>query len=369
LTTWAPAYAKTAASDKTITVVAERQQLVIADETAHHTRSRIETLIDWGLLIKRPHRLLQGMRIRGRRSWLASQYRRLTWVVRSWANHGVCSIELDTHDGFFAHMTLCLYILRYCEYRRFIPDIRFSSDNYRDLHKAPNWLNNYFDQTGSVTFEQVAKKVRYTKRIANVEDMEHLFHIKMSLEEGARTLNSHLRAKPHIIERVEDLWRTLDVDGPVVGVHFRGTDKILEAPRVSWDHVRRVVQSYLQEHNDTQAMFVASDQQQFVEFLLDSIKNVPIYFNNDHYRSKDDRPIHKSLSVSEYEKGEDALNNALLLAKCSTLIRTTSSLSAWASVFNPRIKVILLNKPYYPWFPESEILMRPDTEYFPEYAI
>ena len=35
--------------------------------------------------------------------------------------------------------------------------------------------------------------------------------------------------------------------------------------------------------------------------------------------------------------------NALLLAKCGVLIRTTSFLSAWASLFNPELKVILLN--------------------------
>jgi hypothetical protein len=50
------------------------------------------------------------------------------------------------------------------------------------------------------------------------------------------------------------------------------------------------------------------------------------------------------------------------------LIRTTSFLSAWASIFNPGLKVILLNKPYPNkfWFPESEIFGRRDTEYFPE---
>ena len=69
-----------------------------------------------------------------------------------------------------------------------------------------------------------------------------------------------------------------------------------------------------------------------------------------------------------YERGEDALVNALLLAKCATLIRTTSLLSASASLFNPNLKVILLNRGYYnrTWYPETEILERPSTEYCPE---
>jgi hypothetical protein len=77
--------------------------------------------------------------------------------------------------------------------------------------------------------------------------------------------------------------------------------------------------------------------------------------------------IHR-VKGGQYEKGEDALVNALLLSRCSTLIRTTSFLSAFTSIFNPKLKVILLNKPYdrYLWYPETEILNSPNTNYCPE---
>jgi hypothetical protein len=70
----------------------------------------------------------------------------------------------------------------------------------------------------------------------------------------------------------------------------------------------------------------------------------------------------------DYEKGENAMVNALLLSKCETLIRTTSLLSAWASLFNPQLKFILLNKAYdnRTWYPETEIIMQASTEYCPE---
>ena len=113
-----------------------------------------------------------------------------------------------------------------------------------------------------------------------------------------------------------------------------------------------------------EAVFVASDEQKFIEFMKESINYVPVYCNNDHCRSSNGQPIHKSEKGGGYEKGEDALVNVLLLAKCSTLIRTTSTFSAWASIFNPNLKVILLNTPYPGnlWFPESEILRQPGTE-------
>jgi hypothetical protein len=181
-------------------------------------------------------------------------------------------------------------------------------------------------------------------------------------------LKKYLRPKPHIDKIVDDFWATVDGNGPVLGVHFRGTDKSWEAPRVSWEHCLTVVETYLRRHEAVKAVFAASDEQAFVDFMADSIKDVPVYSRQDHYRSRssDGPPVFLS-DAGGYEKGEDALVNALLLAKCSALIRTTSTLSAWASLFNPDIKVILLNKPYQNnlWYPESEIMKKPDTEYWP----
>jgi len=168
---------------------------------------------------------------------------------------------------------------------------------------------------------------------------------------------------------VDDFWRSLNVDGPVVGVHFRGTDKALEAPRVSREHCLDVLQRYLRNDNSIKAVFVASDEQELVDFIKKEVTDIPVYSHNDHYRSNDHQPAHMKIGQGNgYEKGEDALVNALLLSKCSTLIRTTSFLSAWASIFNPGLNVILLNTPYPNkfWFPESEIFSTRNTKYCPE---
>jgi hypothetical protein len=269
--------------------------------------------------------------------------------------------------GFFAHMTHCLYIFTYCEQRGFVPEIQFTSRNYRDFYKGPNWLDHYFCQTRKTTATgEIAHKIRQTKKIRETEDMEHLFQIEMSIEGGSRTLQKYLRLKPHITQKVEDFWTALGTEGPIIGIHFRGTDKSGEAPRVPWEHCLTVVEDYISNH-ETQAIFVASDEREFIDFIKISIKDLPVYCNDDHYRSQNSQPIHTDPKGGGYEKGEDALVNVLLLAKCSALVRTTSTFSAWASIFNPKLRVILLNKPYPNnlWFPESEILRQPDTKLIP----
>src|SRR5690242_20355099 len=293
--------------------------------------------------------------------------------MRMRANDGVCSIEIASNRvGFFAQMVWCLYLLRYCERHGLIPDIRLTGDTYRDLTRGSNWLYHYFDRSIPISCDEIRRRVVYTKRIFTWGELGPPFTPRMSLNQGARTLYKYLRPKSHIDKLVNEFWASMGVNGPVVGVHFRGTDHSEEAPRVSYEHCLRVLERFLARHANTQAVFVASDEQAFINFLKNSLTcAVPVYSHDDHYRSRDndDIPVfRRHLGEGGYEKGEDALVNALLLSKCSTLIRTTSCLSGWASIFNLRLKVILLNKPFDDklWFPESEILRRADTEYEPE---
>ena len=310
---------------------------------------------------------------RGRRLWISRWGQRMWWTTRMRANEGVCSVEIENHVGFFAHMYWCLCIFQYCERRGLIPDIRLTGESYLDRKRGPNWLEYYFDVFNPIASEEIAKRVRYTKKIFFNQDVGLAAGPQMSVDDGARLLRKYLRPKPYINALVDDFWKSLSVDGPVVGVHFRGTDKSSEAPRVPWGHCLRILKDYLRNHRNIQAVFVASDEQSFIDFIKNSVKTIPVYYNNDHYRSSDGRPIHgprvpTAIEGGGYEKGEDALVNALLLSKCSILIRTTSLLPAWASLFNPDLKVILLNKPYdnRALYPENEILKKANTEYLPE---
>jgi len=226
-------------------------------------------------------------------------------------------------------------------------------------------LDYYFDVSTPISARELTSRVRYTKKAFDLEDMHHLIDMQMTIDEGARILHRYLRPKAHIVKMVDEFWKSLGVEGKVVGVHFRGTDKSWEAPRVPWQHCLSVIERYVRDHPAARAVFVASDEHEFIEFMKNSIKDVPVYSHDDHYRSTSDQPIHAKTEHGGYERGEDALVNALLLAKCSVLIRTTSSLSGWASVFNPDLQVVLLNIPYDTdlWYPESQVMKKTGTKY------
>jgi hypothetical protein len=300
----------------------------------------------------------------------------LGWAMRMRANKGICSIEIASDTvGFFSQMVWCLYILQYCERYSLVPDLRLTGDSYLDPRRGPNWLQYYFDATGPMNTEEIASRVRYTKKISRWRQLGPPILSGLSLEDGARILYKYLHPKPHISRIVDDFWAAMGSKGPVVGVHFRGTDHWEEAPRVSYEHCLNVLKDYLHAHQAIEAVFVATDEQAFVDFIKKSMnRSVPVYSHNDYYRStdSDNQPVfRKAVGEGGYEKGEDALVNALLLSKCSTLIRTTSCLSGWASIFNPGLKVILLNRPYDNtlWYPETEVFRRSNTQYVPERSL
>jgi hypothetical protein len=94
-------------------------------------------------------------------------------------NDDVCSVEINAQFGFFAQMTWCLWILRYCESGGLRADLHLTSDIYRDRNRGSNWLTHYFDACQPVGSEQIARRVRYTKKLSELEDLEHLIPTNM----------------------------------------------------------------------------------------------------------------------------------------------------------------------------------------------
>ena len=64
----------------------------------------------------------------------------------------------------------------------------------------------------------------------------------------------------------------------------------------------------------------------------------------DIRRSSDGRPLHKAPG-NGYRKGEAAMIDCLLLARCSHLVRTDSDLGLFSTFFNPDLPVTMLGKP------------------------
>ena len=191
---------------------------------------------------------------------------------------------------------------------------------------------------------------------------------ELTLADANCIYNEYISIDPTILVSVNNFVIKNFCDKNMLGVHFRGTDKSIEAPRVDWEYLVRTIDNYLKDRPDIEGLFVASDEVGFTEYITERFPELKVISHDDHVRSDGEVAIHSLNSGGDnYLKGVDALVNSLLLSRCSALIRSSSFLSAWASVFNPGIPVILLNKPHKNglWFPETEIIKLSQDQYLP----
>ena len=163
----------------------------------------------------------------------------------------------------------------------------------------------------------------------------------MSRERGFTLIDRYIRPRAHIRERVDSYVRTNFDSAFVIGIHYRGTDKFEDAPRVPYEQVRAAVLDAINAAAPARyKLFVATDEQAFLEYMLDLFPGRLLYL--DMYRSVDSAPI-DVVQGDNHRKGEDAVMDCLLLSRCDHLVRTASNLSLCSTLFNPDIPVVLLN--------------------------
>jgi len=162
-------------------------------------------------------------------------------------------------------------------------------------------------------------------------------------EEVSRIIEKYIKINRAIKNKVRAFLMQHYLNQHVIAVHYRGTDKISEAPRVPYSKVIESVENYITSHSLEQyKIFVATDEKSFLETIKAVFPHAVVAY--DATRSSDGKPLHYNRPDADLSKqGEEALIDCLLLSKGNVLIRTSSHLSLWATFFNPYLPVIQLS--------------------------
>jgi hypothetical protein len=142
--------------------------------------------------------------------------------------------------------------------------------------------------------------------------------------------------------------------GRNLGVHYRGTDKGIEAAVVSCEQMIETVMQEV-EKQIFSTVFVASDEVAFIEELKASMPTSVRLVFRDHERSVNGRAIHHKESENVgLQRAREAMIDSLLLGHVTLLVKTPSMLSGWAKVHRPDLPLILVGK------------LRPQARLFPD---
>ena len=199
-------------------------------------------------------------------------------------------------------------------------------------------------------FEPIEFGNQHQGTLQEINDLEKTIlavHMRYELaaERSYELIQKYIRVKPRIQQKVNTFCKDNFMDRYILGIHYRGTDKSLEAPRVSYEAVHRAIIEHITHVKpENFKIFVASDEAAFIEFIEDKFPNIILKY--DLERSQSQAPLHQG-HQNPFEIGEGALIDCLLLSRSNFLIRTSSNLSYAASQFNPQIPVIELSEGYW----------------------
>jgi len=213
---------------------------------------------------------------------------------------------------------------------------------YFDPANGVNWWEYYFEPISLGT----SNHAKATTIDPHLHDLLTYHAAAMSRATAHDLMARHVRLRPHLAHKLDAFAATHFAGVYPIGVHYRGTDKHEEAPPVAYEEVAAAIdRAAASAGAQTVRVFVATDDQRFLDFMIERFADRLLY--RPMFRSKDGRPIDVTNDDSNYQKGEDAVIDCLLLSRTRCLIRTASNLSLCSSFFNPDVPDLLLNRPYY----------------------
>ena len=177
-----------------------------------------------------------------------------------------------------------------------------------------------------------------------------------SIEQASALFFRHFRVRPELERAVAGLQADEGLGRIPLAIHFRGTDKRLEADLPELPVFKRAVAEVLRG-STMDAVFLATDVPAFREALVREFPRVRfVSYELGEARVGEPRHFHR---VDPGANAREAMVNMLMIARAERCIRTPSFMSSWAKLLNPALPVFTLGRPHQArCFPESLVWAR-----------
>jgi len=209
---------------------------------------------------------------------------------------------------------------------------------YFDKKIGLNWWLYYCEPLKVNTAEKKIELFGYP-------NVTYIIEEELTREKANYLINKYFKIKKEINDEIEEFVKNNFSNRFVISVHYRGGDKITEAPRVEFDIVRKKTNEiFIKYHSENPIIFIATDDQGFIDYMEEYYGSICVYYPYVN-REYDQQGIHNK-RIDPYLNGKSALIDSILLSKGNYLLRCDSNLSLWSTFFNSNIPVYKFNKRY-----------------------
>jgi hypothetical protein len=245
--------------------------------------------------------------------------------------------------GLFAHLSWILLGLDWASRHGYTLHFRCTNPQYNLPGRADDWLNQIVQQP----------PVAARKEFRITEYSEFPF-ARLSLGEGrsrVRALSqSQLQLRTELTAHCER-WLAEHINNSfVIGIHYRGSDKSTEAPRLPYETaintLNRIIALLAASGINPIKVFVATDEQDFLKAARLEIRGAQIHTVENNLRAQGSTAVHNQGSHDGHRLAHEAMIDALLLSRTNLLVKTASALSGWAALLGNEMPVLFLSQPY-----------------------
>jgi len=268
------------------------------------------------------------------------------------SNRPYLAADIRGPVGMGAALAQALLLLRCAEARGLIPMITSTNPLY-SVGAGQDCFAPYFGTAGEAGYKGL-KPLRFTGH-------HSVPFLRMDqglpIEEASRLFWTYLPPTSEVSAIVESILEPLAGGRFDLGIHYRGTDKMLEAEPVSFKAFEAALGDHVAAGGRLDTAFLATDDPSFeaslrrrhprTNFLTYTLGQPS---NPKEARHFSDMPAH--------DKALEAAVNMMLLGAAPACIRSSSYMSAISKIAYPSLRTTTLNRTFgqQDQFPERQIL-------------
>lgn len=257
--------------------------------------------------------------------------------------------------GLFANFNTVLGFLKDCEKNGIHNfQIDFGKEgHYYEEELGSNWWEYYFTPIKIESWlVRLVKPLIYRKKVVSSYSMTFFPYYTeyfMPRKKAHKLIQKYIHLKADIEQEVDQFTKK-HFTSFTIGIHYRGTDKYLEAEEISFSEVFQAVDQLIQEKNLTEfKIFIATDAEPFLQAAQKRFPGKILCIRAT--RSTNGKPLHYNVQTKTsqyyYNQGREAIIDSLLLSRTSFLIRTSSNLSLCSLFYNPGLPYRDLNQRHH----------------------